>query len=58
MYKTNKEDTLYSVALKFYPNNVIEGIYSINEKNNLYGKDLFLLEKFLDCPLGEMNLII
>lgn len=57
-YKTNEKDTLYSVALKFYPTKIEYGIYRINDLNNLYGKDMFLLDKMLDKPLGEMEIII
>lgn len=58
MTYTPKNETLYQLALKFYPENVIEGIYRINDKNNLYGKDLYLLEKFMDYPINNKELII
>lgn len=57
-YKTKADETLYTVALKFYPNDIVEGIFSINEKNRLYGNDLFLIDKLMDKPLGETELII
>lgn len=57
-YKTEENETLYTVALKFYPNDIVEGIFSINEKNRLYGNDLFLIDKLMDKPLGETELII
>lgn len=52
-----KDETLYQLACKFYPENVIEGIYRINDKNNLYGKDLYLLEKFMDYPIDKELII-
>ena len=57
-YTTKADESLYAVALKFYPNDIVEGIFSINEKNHLYGNDLFLIDKLMDKPLGEMELII
>ena len=57
-YKTSETDTLYTVALKFYPTKIEYGIHRINDLNNLYGKDMFLLDKFLDKPLGRVELNI
>lgn len=58
-YKTTKNESLYSVAAKLFPNKVIYGIYKINSLNKLYeDKDTFLFEKLMDQPLGEMELTI
>lgn len=57
-YKTNETDTLYTVALKFFPTKIEYGIYRINDLNKLYGNDMFLLDKLLDKPLGKRELYI
>lgn len=56
IYKVQPGDTLYSVAVKLYPNKIMYGIDLLNDVNNLYGKDTFLLDKMMNFELYSKEL--
>ena len=56
IYKVQPGDTLYSVAAKLYPNKIMYGVDLLNDVNNLYGKDTFLLDKMMDFELYSKEL--